>query len=455
MYIIYALVAFLCFISTSNGEDYDYVESYFDQKLDHINFVFYGNYTFKQRYLYNDTWWDGTGPIFFYAGNEGNIEGFWKNTGFIFKAAKEFKALVVFAEHRYYGKSLPFGNHSFTGGAIGLLSVNQALADYAFFLKSFKAARGADKCPVIAFGGSYGGMLAAYMRFKYPNIVQGAIASSAPLYQVAGKVSSDILFQAVTKDFRDVKKKAGYAHIVKVFRICKPFQVDDDFEHFLRWIRNAFVSAAILDYPYPNDFWTKFPAFPVKVMCDLLESAPTPVDGLREAAGLLYNVSKNLDCFDMFKEYMYCADPTGCGSGDDAIAWNYQTCSEINLEGSSHGVQDMFPDLPFNTDMRDYFCYNTFKVVPRRNFLNVEFWGEDISTSSNIVFSNGDLDPWAPGGILKNISDSLVAVIIEGGAHHLDLREDHPNDPQSVRDARNFEIANIKIWLTEYYNKLW
>lgn len=29
-------------------------------------------------------------------------------------------------------------------------------------------------------------MLAAYMRFKYPNVVDGSIASSAPIYLVSG-----------------------------------------------------------------------------------------------------------------------------------------------------------------------------------------------------------------------------------------------------------------------------
>ena len=44
--------------------------------------------------------------LLFYSGNEGPIESFYENTGFIFELAKEFQALVVFAEHVCNGYSM-------------------------------------------------------------------------------------------------------------------------------------------------------------------------------------------------------------------------------------------------------------------------------------------------------------------------------------------------------------
>jgi hypothetical protein len=34
--------------------------------------------------------------------------------GFMWEIAPEFKAVLIFAEHRYYGDSMPFGNESMT-----------------------------------------------------------------------------------------------------------------------------------------------------------------------------------------------------------------------------------------------------------------------------------------------------------------------------------------------------
>ena len=41
-------------------------------------------------------------------------------------------------------------------------------------------------------------MLSAWMRFKYPNVIDGALAASAPIYIVAGLSSPTDFFSKVT-----------------------------------------------------------------------------------------------------------------------------------------------------------------------------------------------------------------------------------------------------------------
>ena len=71
---------------------------------------------------------------------------------------------------------------------------------------------------------------------------------------------------------------------------------------------------------------------------------------------------------------------------------------------------------------------------------------------SSSMYSNGMLDPWSGGGVRDSLSDTLVAVLIPEGAHHLDLRASNPADPDSVVLARVTERAHISHWLKEYYN---
>eukprot|EP00729_Bicosta_minor_P008230 gene8230-1982_t len=109
------------------------------------------------------------GPVFFYTGNESPVEEYVNN------------------KHRYFGESFPRGptGAPLTGvkDCLGFASSAQALADYATLIQHIKLKnKGAATSPVVAFGGSYGGMLASWFRIKYPNIVDGAIAASAPIW---------------------------------------------------------------------------------------------------------------------------------------------------------------------------------------------------------------------------------------------------------------------------------
>lgn len=54
------------------------------------------------------------------------------------------------------------------------LTSEQALADFAVLINYIKGSvAGAANSSVVAFGGSYGGMLSAWMRIKYPNMIVG------------------------------------------------------------------------------------------------------------------------------------------------------------------------------------------------------------------------------------------------------------------------------------------
>ena len=66
--------------------------------------------------------------------------------------------------------------------------------------------------------------------------------------------------------------------------------------------------------------------------------------------------------------------------------------------------------------------------------------------------SNGAMDPWHGGGVLQSLSDTLVAIVINSGAHHLDLRAPNPADPEEVTQARQIEMRNIHRWIASYHH---
>lgn len=60
------------------------------------------------------------------------------------------------------------------------------------------------------------------------------------------------------------------------------------------------------------------------------------------------------------------------------------------------------------------------------------------------IFRNGDLDVWSSGGVtldtpgIKNANNrGIYYYVIQGSAHHLDLRQPNTCDPSSVIHARH------------------
>lgn len=69
--------------------------------------------------------------------------------------------------------------------------------------------------------------------------------------------------------------------------------------------------------------------------------------------------------------------------------------------------------------------------------------------TSNIVFTNGALDPWSVFGVTTDVSDSVVAVLIPDGAHHLDLMYATPQDSEDLKVARQTIMAHVARWVRQ------
>lgn len=92
--------------------------------------------------------------------------------------------------------------------------------------------------------------------------------------------------------------------------------------------------------------------------------------------------------------------------------------------------------------------------MPQYDWVFKYFGGQnpeaDFDGSSNIIFSNGKLDPWHAGGILTNVTDNNIALIVEDGAHHYDLRGENAEDTASVKSIRATETGIIKGWIEDF-----
>ncbi|XP_031330176.1 putative serine protease K12H4.7 [Photinus pyralis] len=154
-------------------------EHWLDVPLDHFNL--FDNRTWRMRYLTSDKFFKSGGPLFIEVGGEWTIDGSSLMMGGLAELAQEHNGFLVETEHRYYGKSLPFGK-DFSTEKLRYLQMEQALEDLAYFIEHFKLTTpGLANSTVVIRGCSYPGMLVTWMRVRFPHIVDISYASSASL----------------------------------------------------------------------------------------------------------------------------------------------------------------------------------------------------------------------------------------------------------------------------------
>lgn len=136
----------------------------------------------------------------------------------------------------------------------------------------------------IVFGGSYGGMLAGWLRMKFPQTFQGALAMSAPIlyFQGAPSAPENAFGDIATEDFRasldkspalireafeymmDMKLRPDtWAELDATFNTCTAIGSEQDIEYLYEHLSNGYLYMAMTDYPYPANFLEPMPAWPV------------------------------------------------------------------------------------------------------------------------------------------------------------------------------------------------
>lgn len=130
-------------------------EKWIEQPLDHFDHQ--NTNRWKMRYFEHNRNFQPGGPILIYVGGEWAISPGSINQGsLIYDLSREFNGTLFYTEHRYYGKSHPTTNTSTAN--LKYLSVDQALADVAFFINKVKASSVDYRdSGVILAGGSYSG----------------------------------------------------------------------------------------------------------------------------------------------------------------------------------------------------------------------------------------------------------------------------------------------------------
>lgn len=114
----------------------------------------------------------------------------------------------------------------------------------------------------------------------------------------------------------------------------------------------------------------------------------------------------------------------------------------------------MFPAAEWNEKENTAQCELLYGESPQYNWALTYFGGinpkKDFMKASNIIFSNGTLDPWHAGGVLEQVSDETISIFIENSAHHLDLRLPNAADPSTLTAARKTETEWIAKWIDQY-----
>jgi lysosomal Pro-X carboxypeptidase len=109
----------------------------------------------------------------------------------------------------------------------------------------------------------------------------------------------------------------------------------------------------------------------------------------------------------------------------------------------------MFPNRKFNYKHLCDHCQSRFGVTPQPYQLVNTWHCDNLESTSYLLFTNGFQDIWSGGSVLWNISETVVALNFENGAHHSELRGPTMGDTADIKNGF-LQISNtLNTWLSQ------
>ncbi|XP_063230883.1 putative serine protease K12H4.7 [Bacillus rossius redtenbacheri] len=442
---------------------------WFRQELDHFNAT--NTATWNQKYYVSKRHHRSGGPVFLYINGEDAADPGWFENAAWMEYAEEFHALCFIVEHRFYGDSRPTRDLSVEH--LRYLSSEQALADFAAFVRGMQTKYSLPASTKwVAFGGSYAGALAAWLRLKYPDRVHAAVSSSGTLLAVAdfqdfyGTVVSSLstsgegcveAIQSATTEMSSLLgSSGGQESVKKLFGMCSGFDAGSLLDAgSLYCVLADGVADVVQDNNNDKPSWDSS-STDVDAMCRVMTNASVGSPAQRYSAlTALTTGSGEDDCADYsYRSTVdYVLDTAWGGAGDGDRQWMYQTCTEFGFFGTSslapHVFGDKFPLEYFVQQCSDVFGsrFNATSLNAGVKRTNKIYGGRSIQVS-NVVFVQGSIDPWHTLGITHSNSNSSPAIFIKDTSHCADMLGTSSTDLPQLTAARAQIRGYLRQWLS-------
>lgn len=456
-------------------------EEWIEQPVDHFGT---NNETWKMRYFKRLTFWKPGGPIYLLINGDYNLnlDSIRNDTYFTCQLANETNGAVFLSEHRYYGHSKP------NDKSLKYLSSKQGLADLVTLIKAIKSAPEFKSSKVVVLGASYAGNLAAWMRALYPNLVDAAVASSAPVLakkdfyeyfetvpDIYEKYGSPDCVKKIDNFFKHLvdllKNSSGIEQLKKELHICDESDMSDVRNQQLLFDCFFEILGYLATFETPDE---------IMVQCQYLqkENGERPMQELfgifhkhftskylrttNTGAKTILKLKKSTEMSTAFDDMCYDYNYTDFlkvlrAHKNNYFTYLYQSCTEFGyFATTTSGKPPFYYSLPLDYYIKqcqfmfgeDFDEKRVDDGVAQTNAMH----GGITPNVTNVVFTHGDMDPWRRLGVVKDLSDTVV-VKITNGTSHWDFLGcpgkpfNQHSEPDALAKDKEYVRNMIKKWI--------